>query len=153
MKPFNRNRQRGAVLIIALLFLTILTILGVTAMTATTFEEKMSGNTRDTAVAFQAAEMALRDGRRDLNGIAMDGFAAKRNPTISGKTGFGDGNDLDNSSCGSSIAPGSQTAGLCRPGPYNTPAGTPPAFNNNGTNFFVVYGTYTGAVPPVGVAA
>jgi len=83
-------RQHGAVLIIALLFLVILTILGVTAMTATTFEEKISGNTRDLNVAFQAAEAALRDARRDVNGIVIPPFAAPRNPPISGATGFGD---------------------------------------------------------------
>ena len=67
----TRSRQHGAVLIVALLFLVILTILGVTAMTATTFEEKISGNTRDLNVAFQAAEAALRDARRDINGIVI----------------------------------------------------------------------------------
>ena len=58
MKPMHHNGQRGAVLVIALLFLTILTILGVTAMTATTFEEKMAGNTRDVGVAFLGVEVA-----------------------------------------------------------------------------------------------
>ena len=158
MKPLNFQRQHGAVLIVALLFLTILTILGVTAMTATTFEEKMSGNARDTAVAFQAAEMALRDGRRDLNGIAMDPphnplYSGKRNPTISGKTGFGDGTDQNNKSCGNGTTSPNQTVGLCRTADYNTPAGTPPVFNDNGVNYFVVYGTFTGALAPQGVAA
>jgi len=158
MKSVNFHRQRGAVLIVALLFLTILTILGVTAMTATTFEERMAGNTRDSAVAFQAAEMALRDGRRDINGITLPApnnplYLGARSPVISGKTGFGDGSDIDNESCGSGTAPGSQTVGLCRTWTYNTPPGTPPRFNNNGTNFFVIYGTYTGALAPQGVAA
>ena len=63
MKPVHRNAQRGAVLVIALLFLTILTILGVTAMTTTTYEERLAGNARDSGTAFQAAEAALRDAK------------------------------------------------------------------------------------------
>jgi type IV pilus assembly protein PilX len=158
MNPVNRNGQQGAVLVIALLFLTILTILGVTAMTATTYEERLAGNARDAGAAFQAAEAALRDARRDLNGIVIPPFAVtdRRNPPISGKTGFGDGTaDADNGTCGTgTTAP--QTIGLCRPLPYNGATGTPPPFN---TQFFtgtmaaaaVTYGRYTGAPELKGV--
>src|SRR5215210_6741499 len=62
-----RPRQSGAVLIVSLLFLVILTILGITAMTGTTLEHRMAGNTRDYAIAMQAAEAALRDAHRDVN--------------------------------------------------------------------------------------
>ena len=61
------RRQTGAVLIVSLLFLVILTILGVTAMSGTTLEHRMAGNTRDHAIALQAAEAALRDAHRDIN--------------------------------------------------------------------------------------
>jgi type IV pilus assembly protein PilX len=61
------QRQRGAVLIVSLLFLVVLTILGITAMQGTTLEHRMAGNTRDYAVAMQAAEAALRDAHRDIN--------------------------------------------------------------------------------------
>src|SRR5688572_9206262 len=67
MRPHLPHRQRGAVLIVALLFLVMLTLLGVTAMTSSTMEERMAGNARDNGVAFQAAEAALRDARRDLD--------------------------------------------------------------------------------------
>jgi Tfp pilus assembly protein PilX len=155
MKPVYRNGQRGAVLIIALLFLTILTILGVTAMTATTYEERLAGNARDAGTAFQAAEAALRDGRRDLNSIVIPVGFAIRNPPISGKTGFGDGiADTDNGTCGNSTA-APQTLGLCRPFPYDATKGTPPPYNNNfytaGKPAGVVYGTYTGAPALQGV--
>ena len=53
------HRQRGVVLIMALVFLVILTILGITAMSTTSLEEKMAGNARDRNLAFQAAETAL----------------------------------------------------------------------------------------------
>jgi type IV pilus assembly protein PilX len=158
MKSVTRNGQRGAVLVIALLFLTILTILGVTAMTATTYEERLAGNARDAGTAFQAAEAALRDARRDLNSIVIPPFAqtSARKPSISGKTGFGDGTaDADNGTCGTQTDPAlAQTLGLCRPFPYNATMGTPPPFNNTvslAAPPSVAYGTYTGALPLQGV--
>jgi type IV pilus assembly protein PilX len=60
------GRQRGAALVVALLFLVILAMLGVSAMTSTTLEERMAGNARDQNIAIQAAEAALRDAERDL---------------------------------------------------------------------------------------
>lgn len=149
MKPIRRNGQRGAVLVIALLFFTILTILGVTAMTATTFEEKMAGNTRDVALAFQAADAALRDARRDINNIVIAPFAAPRVPRISGSTGFGDGTDADNGTCGTAVAP-PVTLGLCRPGPYDRVKGIQPVFNVNSHDLAksVEYGKFTGALMP-----
>jgi type IV pilus assembly protein PilX len=141
------HRQRGAVLVISLLFLVILTILGVTAMTTTTFEERMAGNTRDVGLAFQAAEAALRDARRDINGIVVPGFAAPRNPPVSGKTGFGDGTDVDNGTC--------TATGLCRPTPYVATTGIPPATLsvNMQAAPSVAYGAYTGAPALAGVSA
>ena len=153
MKPLHRNRQSGAVLVIALLFMTILTILGVTAMTATTFEERLAGNARDASVAFQAAEAALRDARRDINGIVIPPFSDPRTPTVSGKTGFGDGTDADNGSCGTSAAP-PQTLGLCRPFAYNATLGVPPQFNPTASltaSPSVEYGKFTGAPKLLGI--
>jgi type IV pilus assembly protein PilX len=70
MKFIARKRaQRGAVLIVSMLFLVILTMLGVTAMTSTTFEERMAGNARDAAVAHHAAEAALREARDEILGF------------------------------------------------------------------------------------
>ena len=147
----RRNAQRGAILIVALLFLTILTILGVTAMTATTHEEKMAGYSRDTTLAFQAAEAALRDGRRDINSVVIPPFAAggARNPPISKATGFGDGAKTPGS-CGVSPVP-PQTVGMCWPFNYDGNTSVPPAFNNTvslivgGAKPSVEYGTFTGA--------
>jgi type IV pilus assembly protein PilX len=53
------HRQKGFVLIMALVFLALLTIIGVTAMSTTSLEEKMAGNMKDRNLAFQAAETAL----------------------------------------------------------------------------------------------
>ncbi len=56
------SRQRGAVMVIALLILLVLTVLGVAGMSSTSLEERMAGNSRDREIAFQAAETALREG-------------------------------------------------------------------------------------------
>ncbi len=54
--------QKGAVLILSLVFLVIMTILGVTGMRSATLEERMAGNLRDGRLAFEAAEAGLREG-------------------------------------------------------------------------------------------
>jgi len=150
MKSVHRHRQRGAVLIIALLFLTILTILGVTAMTATTFEEKMAGYTRDSAIAFHAAEAALRDGRRDINGIVVNGPpTTARNIVIESQTYFGNGVDADNGQCGANDDPAivPQNKGLCRPLPYRGKPAPPPFNGSVPASSYVTYGRFTGAPP------
>jgi type IV pilus assembly protein PilX len=58
------RKQCGSVLAIALIFLLLMTLLGVTAMRTTTMQERMAGNVRDRNLAFQAAEVALREGER-----------------------------------------------------------------------------------------
>ena len=64
--PGHGRRQAGSVLFISLMLLLMLTILGVTAMNNVTLEERMAGNLRDTDLAFQAGEAALRDGENWL---------------------------------------------------------------------------------------
>ncbi|HPE00803.1 MAG TPA: PilX N-terminal domain-containing pilus assembly protein [Burkholderiaceae bacterium] len=56
-----RRLQSGAVLVVGLIFLALLTLIGATAFTIAQQNERMSGNTRDTIRAFEAAEAALRD--------------------------------------------------------------------------------------------
>ncbi len=144
------SSQRGAVLIVALLFLVILTVLGVTAMTAATFEEKMSGNTRDANVAFQAAEAALRDARRDINTIVIPPFTAARVPVISGASGFGNPTGTAGTCSG---------VGLCYPAaagpnpPLLVKTAASSTYDMNMTAApSVAYGTYTG-MPPLGSVA
>lgn len=54
------HRQRGAILIFCLVFLSILTVMGTSGMETTVLEERMSSNMRDYTVAFQAAESSLK---------------------------------------------------------------------------------------------
>jgi len=51
----------------AMMFLLVLAMLGVAAMNSTLLQEKMAGNSRDTNIAFQAAEAALRDAEADVS--------------------------------------------------------------------------------------
>lgn len=68
------SHQGGAALVIGLILLVLLTMLGVTAMRTTSLEERMAGHTRDHALAFQAAEAALRAGESYLNSVVVGPF-------------------------------------------------------------------------------
>jgi type IV pilus assembly protein PilX len=67
-------RQRGMSMFITLIFLVLLTLIAVTAMRVTGLEERMAGNTRDRALAFQAAEMALRTAEGILTAATPPAF-------------------------------------------------------------------------------
>lgn len=60
------RRQRGVVLIVALILLLVLTLIGVGVTQSTSLEERMAGNARDKDLAFQAAEAGLRNGEDTL---------------------------------------------------------------------------------------
>jgi len=55
----GQHKQRGAVLITALVLLVILTMLGLSSMTTNTMEERMAANSQEKNRAFQAAETGL----------------------------------------------------------------------------------------------
>lgn len=132
--------QRGAILVVSLMFLIILTLISISAMNTTTFEEKMSGSSRDWNVAFAAAEAAIRDAEYDITAKTLPGYTASAR-SLYGMTGFGDETDVENGTC--SINTGSLKEGLCR----RTAAkgtSTLPTFSSTDTRS-VVYGTFTGA--------
>ena len=62
------RRQEGVILFIALMFLVVLTLLGVSVYSTTTAEERMARNYRDTELAREAAEAALRDAKIRIKG-------------------------------------------------------------------------------------
>lgn len=84
------HAQRGMALVIGLVFIALLTMLGLTAMSVSTLEERMSGNTRDRTLAFNAAEASLRDCQAVLDAAALDdaapGYAPL--PDFDGVAGF-----------------------------------------------------------------
>lgn len=88
------NRQKGFVLVTAVMFLVILTVLVMSMMRSTVLEERMVANSRDWNNAFQAAEAALRDAEREIKDATR----------ISGQTGFV-------ALCSNTSAP--KGAGLC----------------------------------------
>jgi type IV pilus assembly protein PilX len=55
----SSTAERGVALVTALVFLLLLTLIGISSMGTTSLEEKMSNNSRDRNLAFQAAETAL----------------------------------------------------------------------------------------------
>ena len=66
---FRPARQRGAALVVGLIFLAMLSLMGVAAYMVANQEERMSGNTRDRIRAFEAAEASLRDCEALLGGF------------------------------------------------------------------------------------
>ena len=60
----SSRKQRGAVLVVALIFLVVMTMLILASVRNTTMQERMASNLYDRSLAFQAAEAALREGER-----------------------------------------------------------------------------------------
>lgn len=69
------QKQRGVVLIIALVMLLILTLIGVAGLRDTQLQERMAGGAQDRELALQAAETALRT----AEGAITSGNAAADN--------------------------------------------------------------------------
>lgn len=59
-------RQRGMVLLVALILLLLATLLGVSGMRGILLQEKMSANSYDRTLAYQSSEAALRAAEREL---------------------------------------------------------------------------------------
>ncbi len=93
-RPFRTTRrQHGAVLVVGLLLLMVMTVLGISSLKTVTLEERMSANTHDRSLAFQAAEAALRVGEQ----VAL-------NQSQNGNSGFQNGGFYTdaNNQCGQS---------------------------------------------------
>ena len=60
-QSIGANRQTGAVLVTAMLLLLVMTIIGISATSTTVMEERMASNVRQSEIAHQAAEVALRN--------------------------------------------------------------------------------------------
>lgn len=115
------HQQRGAALIVALILLLILSILGITSMRTTTMEEKMAAASHDRAIAFQAAEAALREG---------EAVALAQSTTSPKNAAFPNGGlyNNDNSNCNTSPC---NAQGLCaQPDPDCPARWLDPNFNS-----------------------
>ncbi len=81
-----KSKQNGVVLFMSLILLSVLTILALTGMRTSIVDEKMSGNLRDSQLAHQAAESALRDAETFINNLA--GLSALTNNNGLYRSGF-----------------------------------------------------------------
>ncbi|MGL4316401.1 MAG: pilus assembly PilX family protein [Pseudomonas sp.] len=68
--PAPANRQRGVVLIIALVMLLVLTLLATTSMRESTLQARISGSVAEQKLASNAAESGLREAERRLAGYS-----------------------------------------------------------------------------------
>lgn len=73
--------ERGAALVVGLVMLALLSLLGVTAYSIATLEERIAGNARDQARAFEAAEVAARECERVLAAGTTTGTGFYSAPT------------------------------------------------------------------------
>lgn len=80
IRQLKAHEQRGAAMLVALILLIVLSLLGAASARMTVLEERMTGNTQDRSIAFEAAEAALRDGERQLEAGAL--------PVFNGVSGF-----------------------------------------------------------------
>ncbi len=67
------RRERGAVMVVSLIFLLIVTLIAVGSVRDTVLQEKMAGNSRDRNVAFQAAESGVREAEQFIEGVTSLG--------------------------------------------------------------------------------
>ena len=111
--PTANAPQEGFVLIVGLVILGLLTMLALSGMRDSTMQEKMAGASRDSGLAFQAAESALRDAENCITGAtagcafntANDGHFSKDDAA------FPEHNDLFNATTWNAFdPPGDPTA-------------------------------------------
>lgn len=141
------GRSKGAALLAALCVLVALMIIALSAAHSALNAEKSARNERDRHIAFQAAEAALIDAERDIEGGADPASARAALFANASALGFDDG-------CGRGA--GSANLGLCQ----YAPPGQVPAWQladlagPDGANSATTpYGTFTGALLPTGGAA
>lgn len=139
------QRQQGVALLLTMCVVLVLTLLGASATRAALHAEKAARGERDHGIALQAAEAALADAERDIEGGAGPGSLRAAMFAAGVADIFPDG-------CGSGA--GNPALGLCK----RVPAPRPPAWlvvplADRSVAAAVDYGTFTGAAMPVGRAA
>lgn len=139
--PQTRHREKGSILFVGLILLFILSLVGITSMRTTTQQEHMSGNLRDRAIAFQAAESALAAAEKTY-------FSTGTNATVNDNGAF------NGSSCTAGALRYCPSTGVCAsasttPAPYLVAYGygdgADPAFwRNTYNNYWTTCGSTTG---------
>lgn len=83
MKRPGARHQRGVTLVVALMLLIAVTMLALASMRGSGMQERMSANLYDRAIAFQAAESALRE----AEAVLETGTAGPFDGTVAGLYG------------------------------------------------------------------
>ncbi len=131
--------QHGATLVVSLIMLVLITMLALSTMRTATMEERMSRFSREQSMAFQAAEVALRDAEAEFGpngGTRSDDLARG-----AGGTGF-----VPDCVASGTGAPDARFRGLCT----MAVAGADPAWAMLNGGLGTTYGTYRrigGAAP------
>lgn len=81
-----RARERGVVLVIALIMLMVVTMLSLSTLQVSVQEEKMAGNTRNRDLAFQAAEAAVQYCLKQVRDDTTWRTTNKKTPAVFGST-------------------------------------------------------------------
>lgn len=144
MRTFNRLlfQQRGAALFVTLCILMALMLIGVSAARTALNAERSARGDRDRHIALQAAEAALEDAERDIEGGNNPGSARALMFTAGSSDGFVYG-------CGADGA----NAGLCLRMPESAAPAWQSAALAGSDSRSVQYGTFTGASMPQGGGA
>ena len=140
----SHSNCTGAALLMALFVLVAVMIIGVAAAQTALNAEKSARNERDRHIAFQAAEAALTDAERDIEGGADPASARAALFATGSALGFVQG-------CGH--GPASANLGLCSFAPAPLPAAWQLAELDapDGAGSAVTpYGKFTGAMLPTG---
>lgn len=135
--------ERGAALVTVLFIVLALLIVGVSAARTALNAERASRSERDRHIAFQAAEAALADGERDIEGGSDPASARAALFAEESALGFADG-------CGRGQA---VNRGLCAHATAPAPAAWQAAALGDADAAYapgVAYGTFTGARMPTG---
>jgi Tfp pilus assembly protein PilX len=143
----KRSNCSGAALLMALFVLVAVLMIGVAAAHTALNAEKSARNERDRHIAFQAAEAALIDAERDIEGGADPASARAALFASDSALGFAQG-------CGQGAA--SANLGLCS----FDPALRPPAWQwaeldaaEGAGSAVTPYGKFTGAMLPTGAGS
>lgn len=149
----TRRREAGISLVIVLVLLIAAVFLGVSAGVIALQSEKASRIDRDRQVAFQAAEAALTDAQRDIDGTGSSSSPNVRTITFSQDSALAFPGDDESQLCGA-ITDGS-AFGLCK---LPLQSGRPTWLqvdlaDASGTTHSVEYGHFTGQTFPVNKAA
>ena len=87
----KKIKQNGAVLFVGLMMLLVMSLIAITSMQGSTLELRMSTNTKDSLVALQTAEAALRAGEN----LLASGTLNLANFDTDGTDGLYDNSDDD----------------------------------------------------------